>query len=64
MHSVFFFFFLGEESLLFNWPEEARKEEEEDEVNQSYQGTDHMLAETSECLCARKLGNVCHEEFR
>lgn len=54
--------FLGEESLLSTWPEETRKEEEE-EVNESYQGTDHVLAETSECLYSQ-IGNVCHEEFR
>lgn len=52
-----------EENLLFNCPESARKEEKEDQVNQSYQGTDHLLAETSECLYVLKVGNVVSSWF-
>lgn len=47
--------FSGEESLLFSCPENTREEEKEDEVNQSYQGIDHLLAETSECPCALQI---------
>lgn len=52
-----------EENLLFSCPENARKEENEDQVNQSYQGTDHMLAETSECLFALQVGHVLSSWF-
>lgn len=48
----------GEESVLFSCQESSRKEEKEDQVNQSYQGTDYLLAETSECLYDLKVGNV------
>lgn len=46
----------GEESLLFGFPESTRKEEKEIQINQSYQVTDHLLAETPECLHALKVG--------
>lgn len=53
----------GEESLLFSCPENTWKEEKEEQVNHSYQGTDHLLAETSECPSALKVGNVVSSCF-
>lgn len=50
--------FSEEESLLFGRQENPRKEEKKDTVNQSYQGTGHLLAEASECLYAFKVGYV------
>lgn len=50
--------FLGKESLVFCCPEKTREEEEKDEVNPSYQGADHLLAETPKRPCAVKVGNA------
>lgn len=44
--------------LLFNCAENARKEEKEKQVNPSYQGANHLLAETSEYLHVLKVVNV------
>lgn len=48
----------GEEGHLFSCQENTREEKKEDQVNQSYQGTGHLLAETSERLYAHKVGNL------
>lgn len=45
-----------EDDVLFSCPENTGKEENEDQVNQSYQGIDHMLAETAERLFALQVG--------
>lgn len=45
-----------EDDVLFSCPENTGKEENEDQVNQSNQGIDHMLAETAECLNALQVG--------
>lgn len=44
---------------MFDCQENTWKEEKEDQVNQSHQGTDHLLAETSECLYAISRKTLC-----
>lgn len=53
----------GEESVVFGFPESTRKEEKEIQINQSYQVTDHLLAETAECLHAVEVGNTASSWF-
>lgn len=44
---------------MFGCQENTRKEEKEDQVNQSHQGADHLLAETSKCLYAISRKTLC-----
>lgn len=44
---------------MFGCQENTRKEEKEDQVDQSHQGADHLLAETSKCLYAISRKTSC-----
>lgn len=48
---------------MFSFPESTRQEEKANQINQSYQVTDHLLAETSECLRDLKIGNTLSSWF-